>query len=142
MLGPLPSTIAVRKLVAGTDPAANTECSDAVPAGKHWILLSYSVSLVQGATQTPQPSLIIDDGSTGIVAQMFGASAAQNAGVTCRYTWAPGLPLSAAGAATLASAPLPEGLVLLPGYRLRTSTTGIGANSNYGAPTIYVVELG
>lgn len=129
------------KLVATTDPAANTEFSQAVTAAKWWRLLSVSVSLAQGATQTPQPTLIIDDGTAGgIVFQGFGASSAQNASVTARYTWAPNLPLSAAGALTIVTAPLPEALVIGPGYRVRSVTTGIGANTDYGAANLYVVE--
>lgn len=132
------STTVIKK-VLGTDPAANAEVSETVPTGKIWELLAVSVSLVQGATQTPQPTLIIDDG-TDIVFQGFGGSSAQNASVTARYSWAKDLPLSAAGALTVVTAPLPSGLILQAGWRIRTSTIGIGANSNYGAPTLFVVE--
>jgi hypothetical protein len=131
------------KLLTGTNPAANVEISEAVPVGKHWLLYAVSVSLVQGITQTPQPILIIDDGSTGVIFEGFGSSAVQAVSTTTRYNWAPGLPLSAQIGATTdvhATAPLPEGLVLKPGYRIRTNTLGKGANSDYGAPVIYVVE--
>lgn len=130
------------KQVNGTDVAANTEISETVPAGKHWLLLAFSVALVQGITQTPQPILLLDDG-TDIIAELFGSSAAQAVSTTCRYTWAPGLPLSGQVGATTdvhATAPLPEGLILPPGYRIRTNTLGKGANSNYGAPSLYVAE--
>src|SRR6266542_656722 len=76
----------VYKTVQGTDPAANTEFSVTVTAGKYWALYAVSVNLVQGATQTPQPTLIIDDG-TNVLFQGFGASSAQNASVTTQYTW-------------------------------------------------------
>jgi len=130
--------------VNGTDPAANVEVSHTVPAGKQWELLAVSVVLDQGLTQTPQPILVIDDG-TDVIFEMFGASAAQAASTTCRYNWAPNLPLSAligSGANVHAVAPLPSGLVLSEGFRIRTSTLGIGANSNYGAPSLYVVQYG
>lgn len=144
MLGPLPSTLGVRKRVAGTDVAANTEFSETVPASKHYLLLSVTVSLVQGATQTPQPILVIDDGTT-VIFESFGSSAAQAASTTCQYTWAVGHTLSGQVGATTnvhSTGPLPFGLVLPPGYRIRSSTIGIGANSNYGAPSLFVVELG
>jgi hypothetical protein len=51
------------KPVTGTDPAANAEISETVPAGKWWQLLAVSVVLVQGITQTPQPMLTLDDGT-------------------------------------------------------------------------------
>ncbi len=127
----------------GTDPAANTEISEVVPAGKHWRLIAVSVALVQGATQTPQPILVIDDG-TNILFESFGSSAVQAVSTTCQYTWAPGHTLSGQVGATTdvhSVAPLPAGLVLKAGYRIRTNTLGKGANSNYGAPLIYVVEF-
>jgi len=130
--------------IPGTDVAANTEIAETVPAGKAWKLLSVSVALVQGATQTPLPILVIDDG-TDVVFESFGASDAQSASTTCQYTWAPGLPLTAHVGATTnvhATGPLPEGLVLPAGWRIRTVTVGIGANSNYGVPSLLVVEHG
>lgn len=140
---PLPTGFAFStrdiKQINGADPAANAEFSESIPAGKIWELLAVSVSLVQGATQTPQPTLIIDDGAD-VVFQGYGASSAQNASVTARYTWAKDLPLGAAGALTIVTAPLPSGLFLPAGWRIRTSTIGIGANTNYGAPSLYVVE--
>ena len=140
----LPSSLAVWKRVAGTNPAANTELTDTVPTGKFWALFSVSVSLVQGATQTPQPILIIDDGANTIF-ESLGSSAAQAASTTCQYTWAGLLPLSGqlgSGAGIHSTAPLLYPLLLQPGWRIRTSTLGIGANSDYGAPSYYVAELG
>lgn len=130
-------------VVVGTNPAANTEVSETVPAGQTWQLLAVSVALVQGLTQTPQPILQIDDGTT-VLFESFGASAAQAASTTCRYTWAAGNTVSALIGATTnvhAVAPLPEGLVLAAGSRIKTVTVGIGANSDYGAPALYVVKF-
>ena len=128
---------------SGTNPAANTEFSEAVPAGKGWLLYSVSVALVQGATQTPQPILIIDNGTT-VAFESFGSTTAQAVSTTCQYTWAPGLALSGQIGATTAvhsTAPLPNGLLLRPGWRVRTSTLGIGAASDYGAPALLVAEF-
>jgi hypothetical protein len=126
----------------GADPAAGGEVSITVPAGVRWALLSVSVALVQGATQTPQPILVIDDG-TDVLFESFGSSAAQAVSTTCRYTWAPNFPLSGQVGATTnvhSVAPLVPGLVLPAGYRIRTSTLGIGANSDYGVPALMIVE--
>lgn len=141
---PLPSNIGVYKRVAGTDPGANTEVSDAVPAGKFWVLLAVYVQLVQGITQTPQPILQIDDG-TNVLFESFGSSAAQAVSTTCSYTWAPDLPLTGQVGATTnvhSTGPIPEEFLLGPGFRIKTVTVGIGANSNYGVPSYYVCELG
>ena len=130
-------------VVTGSDGAANTEFSETVPAGEFWLLRSVSVALVQGATQTPQPILIIDNGTTTVY-ESFGSSAVQAVSTTCRYTWAPGHTLTGQVGATTnvhSTGPLPEGLLLGPGWRIRTSTIGIGANSNYGAPALMVTKL-
>jgi hypothetical protein len=147
---PLPSGAWVYKRVAGTNPGAGVELGtggqgvDSPATSKWWILLSVSVSLVQGLTQTPQPILIIDDGANTLY-ECAGSSAAQAVSTTCQYTWAPTLPLSAQLGATTnvhATAPLPYPLFLLPGFRIRTVTLGIGANTDYGAPSYFVAELG
>ena len=144
MFPPLPSTLARYVRVAGANPAANNEVTDAVPSGKWWIPLSISIPLAQGATQTPQPILVIDDGANTLF-ESLGSSAAQAAGSTCQYTWAPGLNVSAqlgSGAGIHSLGPLPYPLLLPAGFRIRTVTLGIGANTDYGVPSYYVVELG
>lgn len=130
--------------INGTNPAADTEITETVPAGKFWQLLSVSVALVQGLIQTPQPILVIDDGAD-VIFESFGSTAAQATSTTCRYTWAPGLALSGlvgSGTDVHAVAPLPIGLLLGPGYRIKTSTVGRGLNTDYGAPSLHVVEYG
>lgn len=137
----MPAAIGAQQ-VNGTNPAANTEISETVPAGKSWLLIAVSVSLVQGATQTPQPILQIDDG-TDVIYESFGSSAAQASSTTCRYTWAPGLDLTGQIGATTnvhSTASLPEGLLLPAGYRIKTVTLGIGANTDYAAPSLFYVE--
>lgn len=138
---PLPSNIGSIKRVAGANPAAGNEVSDAVPAGKSWVLFGLSVQLVQGLTQTPNPTIVIDDG-TNIVFQSTPLASAINASVTAQISAAPGLALSGGGAATVATIPLPAGFVLPSGWRIRTVTAGIGANTDYGVPSYFVCELG
>ena len=132
----------VLKVAAGTNPAANTEVSETVPAEKYWKLLAISVSCVQGATQTPQPVLQIDDGAT-VMYEMYGATGAQGASSTARYSWVVGGPQPAALVGTTpnikAVAGLPD-MILPPGARIRTSTVGIGANTDYGAPQLTYIE--
>jgi hypothetical protein len=126
----------------GTDPAANAEISETVPAGKYWEVISVTALLVQGATQTPFPILILDDGTTELW-EGYGAAAAQDASTTARYTWSQGGPgpgaLLGATPDLHANAALPK-MILGPGYRVRTNTVGKGANTNWGAPRLLVVE--
>lgn len=150
--GPLNTTITVTfngSRTAGRDMGALTVTGGATGititttvqgAGtRAWGLLSVSVSCVQGATQTPWPSLIVDDG-TNVLFQGFSGTAAMSAGTTTQHTWAPGLLNVGAAATTANTGALPSGLILYPGYRIRTSTTGIGANTDYGVPSYFVVE--
>lgn len=141
---PLPSNIWVYKRVAGANPAAGSEVSDAVPAGKFWLLLCVNVQLVQGITQTPLPILQIDDGAN-VILESPGTSAAQAVSTTAAYSWAPSLPLTGQIGATpniRSSGSLPYPLLLPSGYRVRTVTQGIGANTDYGVPSYYVLEIG
>jgi len=143
MINPITDLASVVQL-NGTDQAANTEISETVPADEFWLLLAVSVALVQGITQTPQPILVIDDG-VDVVFESFGSSAVQAVSTTCRYTWATGLLLSGqvgAGVDVHAVAPLPSGLLLPGGYRIKTNTLGKGANTNYGSPSLLYVKYG
>ena len=130
------------KVVVGTDPAANTEISQTVPAGELWLLYAVTVALVQGATQTPLPVLSITDGTTKFF-ESIGCTTAQAINTTCQYNWATGLVTSGLIGATTnvhAYAPLPEGLLLEAGYVIATTTVGIGAGSDYGAPAFFVLK--
>lgn len=140
----VPSSLTELVQFNGTNPIAGAEVSETVPAGKFWELTAVSLVLAQGLTQTPQPILVIDDG-TDVIYESFGASAAQAASTTCRYNWAPGLALSGligSGVNIHAVAPLPTCLILGPGYRIRTSTLGIGAATDFSAPSLHVVQYG
>ena len=128
--------------VSSNDAAANAEFLFTVPAGEKWLLKSVSVALVQGATQTPWPVLVIDDG-TNVIWSAPSGSAAQAADTTCQHSWGLASPLTIAGVTTAvkATGPLPEGLVLPASYRIRSLTTGLGANSNYGKAWAAVIKL-
>jgi hypothetical protein len=141
---PLPSSLGVFKRVVGADPGAGAEFSMTVPTGKSWWVISVIVTLVQGITQTPQPILVIDDGANSVF-ESLGSSAAQAVSTTCVYTWAGDVQITGqvgSGAGIHSLAPLPQNLVLPPGYRIRSNTLGIGAASDYGVPAALVCELG
>jgi hypothetical protein len=128
----------------GTNPAAGVEISETVPAGASWGLLAATFTNVQAGVGTPQPMLIIDDG-TDVLFETLAASAAQAISTTCRYNFAPGLAISAIIGATTnchAFAPLPAGLVLDEGWRIRTSTIGMSANSDFSAIALTIVNYG
>lgn len=117
---------------SGTDPAAGAEASVTVPAGDNWTLTSALISLVTDATvANRRVHLIIDDGTTTVL-NLVG-SVDQAASLTVVYSWTAGGNDSAAvrdGVLNLGQ--LPTDLRLLPGWRIRTLTTGLQAGDNYG----------
>ncbi len=128
--------------ISAADPAANTEFSITVPVNQVWEVLAVSVACVQGATQTPWPSLQIDDGTT-VFALLPGSTAAQAVSTTCQYTWAVGQTTSGQIGLTTAvrsAGTLPDNLVLNAGDRLLSLTVGIGANTNYGVPAVRIIR--
>ena len=128
---------------AAANPAGGAEFSHTVPAGEVWHLLAVTVANVQAAAGASQPILVIDDG-TNVLFESFGSSAAQAISTTCQYTWAAGLPLTGQIGATTnvhSTGPLPAGLILLPTWRIRSVTIGLSANTDYGVPRLYAVEL-
>ena len=140
----MPISTADIAVLTGTNPGANAEVSETVASGKYYELLSVSISLVQGLTQTPQPILVLKDSAGTVIYESWGSTTAQSVSTTCRYNWAPGLTLTGLIGATTnvhACAPLPLGLILGPGFTITTNTIGLGANSDYAAPTLYVARI-
>lgn len=136
------ATSAQPQTFTGTNPAANTEISETVPAGEYWYVLSVTVALAQAGAGSSFPVLTVSDGSS-VFFQSYGATAAQAISTTCQYTWARGLTLSAIVGATTACkaiAPLPFDLYLPAGCVIATATVGLSANTDYGAPIIRYVK--
>jgi hypothetical protein len=129
--------MATLRSVTGADPAAGSEITDAVAAGKYWKILSVEFSLVTAvavANRTVQ--VVIDDGTL----ELFRSPALtiQTASLTWIYS-VTSIPSQAqANAVVLISIPL--GLLLGTGYRFRTVTTNIQGADNYGAPQYQVWE--
>jgi hypothetical protein len=141
---PGPSTLIAWPDTGSADPGAGAEFTITVPAGKSWELIAVYVVLVQGITQTPRPILVIDDGTDILAEAPVGVAVA--ASTTVAITWGVDLPRDAALVGTTPDArlncPLPKGLLLGSGYRARSVTLGIGANTNYGVARAAVVEYG
>jgi hypothetical protein len=125
-----------------TDPAANTEATYTVPAGgRGWLVLAVHLTVAQGATQTPLPSLVIKDAAGNTIGTYPGASAATSASTTSTFDWFPKAALTAGAGATFNTSPIPEGMVLKPGWVVSTSTAGKGANTDLSALALHVVKF-
>jgi hypothetical protein len=131
-------TPGVSTIITGTDPAAGAECSDTVPAGARWEVLSWIATLVTSAVAGNRTvTLIIDDGASTL--WTCDASAAQAASLTRNYNaYATGVAPDLTGATFRLPGPFP--LDLPAGARIRTSTAGLDPGDNWGAPKIVVRE--
>lgn len=127
----------VVRTILGTDPAAGVEIAETVPAGVRWALRSVRFTLTTDATAANRrPTFIIDDGANEI--WRVNSNVDQTATQISIYEAGAGAPFATLDARVF-SLPLPVGLELLEGYRLRTSTAAIVAGDNYSAP-VYQVE--
>lgn len=122
-----------------TNPAANTECS--ITATGTWVILSAHLTVAQGATQTPLPSLVIKDASGNTVGTYAGASAATSASTTSTFDWYEGAALTAGAGATANRSPIPRGLSVAKNWTITTVTSGIGANTDLSALTLHIIAL-
>lgn len=129
--------------VVSSDPAANTDVTITIPTGPNlkYLLLAASVTVVQGATQTPLTSLVVKDAAGNTLFTAPGASAATSVSTTTTYTWYPGATFTAGAGATLNTSPIPSGLLLKGGWTVSTSTAGKGANTDLGVLALWVITL-
>ena len=126
------------RILVGTDPGAGAEVSETVPAGLDWELVATRVSFVTDATvANRRPHLIVDDGTNVLV--QSPAPTDQGASTTTAYQWSSfGQQITTTGGNSLMV--MPNVIKLEAGYRVRTSTVGIVAGDNYGAPVLTLRE--
>jgi len=125
--------------VDGTDPAAGSEVSHSVPTNAMWELLGIRLQLTTDATvANRRVHIIIDDGSVALLDIPVGLD--QTANLTYWYYLFTNAPLLTAAVGRVVNAPIPPGLRLKEGWRIRTSTTNLQAGDNWAAPRFYVKE--
>lgn len=134
--------LVTRKTFSGANPAAGNEVSITVPAGKYWTVETFKFVLVTSATVANRlPALSLDDGTTEF--WRWRSTVAQTASLTWTYYF-----LASTDNEVNRSAvnemyePLPASLILGPGFRILTTTSGIQGTDDYGVPVLYVTEFG
>ena len=128
----------ILRSITGTDPAVDTEISEAVPTNARWLVRSVRFTLVTDANAaTRRVHLVIDDGTTTLLD--IGAGGTQTASVTKSYNAFPEGP-SATSVTAEVYLTLPGNLMLLQGFQLLTATQFLQATDNFGAPQLYVEE--
>jgi hypothetical protein len=137
----LPATFGAGRLrsITGTDPAANNEISETVPTGVRWRLLSFYFTLVTDANVANRNvRLVIDDGTNTFL--RVGSNQNHGATTTAAYIAAE---LGFTGSVSFEPfvIPLPTGIWLSPGSRIRTNTGLMQVGDNYSAPQYSVEEF-
>jgi len=124
--------------ITGTTPGAGAEISETVPAGALWRLKAFTFRLTASAAVANRiPHLIIDDGANVLIDSPI--TTALTAGQTGRIVTGDDA-FNVAAIDGTQWVQMVDGLRLLPGYRIRTLTTGLQAGDQYTAPQYYVDE--
>ncbi len=127
------------RTVLGTDPAANTEISETVPAGRRWKILAVFFRLVTDANAANRIIHLIFDDGTNTIADI-GSYLTQTASQTRDYDSFPGAGDQSSAADGTARLNFPHEIILEAGSRIRTTTTARQATDNYGPPSIHIEE--
>lgn len=123
--------------IVGANPAAGVEIAETVPANTRWLLKAFRFQLqASAAAANRRPTLIIDDAVNEL--WRVNSNVNQVATELSVYQAGAGAPFATLDTRIYAL-PLPFGLLLSEGYRVRTSTAAIDAGDDYAAP-IYTVE--
>jgi hypothetical protein len=126
------------RLVTGTNPAAGVEITETVPTGARWKLRSFRARLVTSATVAGRrPLLIIDDGASSIV--QFDPPESQAASEDFGWVTGPGMQRLGSTFDTKQWG-MPVEIMLLAGWRIRTSTGDMQAADNWSAPQLSIEE--
>lgn len=125
------------ELITGTDPAANTEISETVPAGETWLLHSILLTLVTDANAANRTvRLSFTDGTEF---EFYVDATAQTATQTVTRQYKPINNETVAGLTRVFD--LNSNLILAPGTVISTTVTNLQATDNWGAPVFYVTKL-
>jgi|SRR5579864_3025385 len=125
--------------ITGTLPGAGAEISEVVPTGARWTLIAFEADLATAvAVANRVPQLTIDDGAN--VYSRVSVNQSETASQTWRNSFQLGVPQLADLTRFVIATPLPPGLTLGPGHRIRTVTAGIQAADQWAAPQYLVIE--
>jgi len=122
----------------GGNPGAGNEINIQVPAGVRWLLQSFNTQLTTSATVANRtPHIRITD-AAGNLFWDCAASAAQAASLTVQYSACGGVqPTFNDNSAIF---PVPDVMMLLQGWRIRTLTTNLQAGDTWLNPNVNVIS--
>jgi hypothetical protein len=127
-------------LRTGTDPAANVEITETLTTTFKQVYAVRFRLVTDANAANRTVNLIIDDG-TNILWQK-AAGAVQAASLTRDYLFTTGVTDGAAFDANgLIVMALPPYFPMLPGFRIRTTTTNRQVGDNFGAPLMLTLDV-
>ena len=126
------------RVISGTDPAAGAEITEAVPTNARWRLLIVYASLVTDATVISRyVGWLLDDGAATFWYRNYDL--VQDASKTEPYNLSQAQNFVAA-LGSGSNMPIPIGLLMYQGWRVKTQTNNLQAGDDWGLPKIVVEE--
>lgn len=124
----------------GSNPAANAEWSETVPAGKLWRILAIRATLVTDANVAARRvGVTISDGTN--VVYKGNDESTQAASLTHNYNIATHNSRAVQDVEHYVPLPFPEHLLLPAGYVIASTTLLRQATDDWGAPVFMVEEI-
>jgi len=125
--------------ITGTNPAAGAQISETVPAGVRWRFILATFGLTTDANVANRLVAVVFDDGVSTLAQV-GDNATQAASQTHTYVVGAWGQISPFGAG-IHSIPIPEGLFLPAGARVRTTIGSGQVGDDFTAPQLLVEEF-
>jgi hypothetical protein len=124
--------------VLGSAPAAGADWIQTVPTGARWRIRGIRATFTASSTgPTRGVRLQVDDGAN--ILYVTDEPSNFNTAGTYPINYIPGLPVLSSVVVANAMF-MPPDLILYPGYRISSSTFGIIAGDQWGAPRFFVEE--
>ncbi len=123
--------------ITGTDPDANTEIIETVPARRRWLIRTFAFTLVTDVNVANRYiRIIIDDGTNPLFS--FELNNVQSASKTFKYYFA-NMNIDETFVVNTLFHPIPV-FILFPGCRIQTTTANFQDGDNYSAPQALIEE--
>jgi len=127
------------RLITGTDPAVDTEISEAVPTNAKWKLISIQLTLVTDANAaTRRVKYTLDNGTTVYLIQPMEGTQIES--LTRNYNIFIGSIFGSNPTNNDFKVELPREQILDQTWAFKTTTTNLQAGDNFAAPQMVVRE--
>jgi hypothetical protein len=125
--------------VTGTDPAAGAFSLETVPTGARWRVRGVTIRLTTSATATTRRPYLALHAPAGNIVAISPQATTIGASNVMDFSWALGLPVSAAISPLQGIAGAPD-IIVLPAGLVQINAEYLQAGDNFGAPEFYLDE--